>query len=112
MDDETILDDYLLTNDFSSGTREKYLGLVEEHLGPDKVEVYERVMVADADYLQTAYDEVTSAYGDRAGYLRDGLGLSDETIARLREKTAGMTASGRPATRATGHSSPGGRSPW
>ena len=74
VDDETILADYLRTNDFSSGTREKYLGLVAEHLGADKVEVYERVMVADADYLQTAYDAAAAAYGDLDGYLRTGLG--------------------------------------
>ncbi|GAB3243351.1 tyrosine-protein phosphatase [Nocardioides dilutus] len=86
VDEETILADYLLTNDFSSGTREKYLGLVAEHLGADKVEVYERVMVADADYLQTAYDAAAAAYGDLDGYLRDGLGLSAETLDRLREK--------------------------
>lgn len=86
VDDATILEDYLLTNDFSSGTREKYLGLVAEHLGEDKVEVYERVMVADADYLQTAYDAVAATYGDRAGYLRDGLGLDEATLDRLRGK--------------------------
>lgn len=86
VDAETIRADYLLTNDFSSGTREKYLGLVAEHLGADKVEVYERVMVADADYLQTAYDAAAAAYGDVNGYLRDGLGLSDELLGRLREK--------------------------
>jgi protein-tyrosine phosphatase len=86
VDDETIRTDYLLTNDFSSGTREKYLGLVAEHLGADKVEVYERVMVADADYLQTAYDAASAHYGDVDGYLRDGLGLSDATLERLRAK--------------------------
>ena len=58
VDDETILEDYLLTNSFSSATREKYLGLVREHLGADKVDVYERVMVADEAYLQAGYDAV------------------------------------------------------
>jgi len=86
VDDETILADYLLTNDFSSGTREKYLGLVAEHLGADKVDVYERVMVADADYLQTAYDTAQASYGGVDGYLRDGLGLDDATLDRLRAR--------------------------
>ena len=58
VDDETILEDYLLTNSFSSATREKYLGLVREHLGADKVDVYERVMVADEAYLRAGYDAV------------------------------------------------------
>lgn len=89
VDDATILEDYLLTNTFSSATREKYLGLVREHLGADKVDVYERVMVADADYLQAGYDAVTAAYGDRLGYLRDGLGLGPATVDRLRDRLLG-----------------------
>jgi protein-tyrosine phosphatase len=84
--DEVIRADYLLTNMHSSGTREKYLGLVREHLGADKVEVYERVMVADEDYLRTAYDAVTATYGDLHGYLRDGLGLGEDILGRLRAK--------------------------
>jgi protein-tyrosine phosphatase len=86
VEDATILEDYLLTNTFSTATREKYLGMVREHLGEDKVEVYERVMVADAAYLQAALDAVAAAYGDRSGYLREGLGLDEGTLARLRDR--------------------------
>jgi protein tyrosine/serine phosphatase len=86
VDEETILEDYLLTNTFSSATRAKYLGLVREHLGADKVDVYERVMVADVAYLREAYDAVTAAYGDRLGYLRDGLGLNGATLSALRDR--------------------------
>jgi protein-tyrosine phosphatase len=86
IDDATILEDYLLTNSFSSGTRKKYLGMVREHLGAEKVDVYERVMVADEAFLQAGYDAVTAAYGDRLGYLRDGLGLMDATLDRLRAR--------------------------
>jgi len=86
VDDATILEDYLLTNTFSSATREKYLGLVREHLGADKVDVYERVMVADEAYLRAGYDAVAAAYGGRMGYLRDGLGLDDGLLLRLRDR--------------------------
>jgi protein-tyrosine phosphatase len=86
VDDATILEDYLLTNTFSTATREKYLGQIREHLGEDKVDVYERVMVADEAYLQAGYDALTAAYGDRAGYLRDGLGLDEQTLERLRTR--------------------------
>jgi protein-tyrosine phosphatase len=88
-DDATILEDYLLTNTFSSATREKYLGLVREHLGVDKVDVYERVMVADEEYLQAGYDAAAAAYGDRMGYLREGLGLDDGLLERLRDRMTG-----------------------
>ena len=42
-------------------------------------------MVADEEYLQAGYDAVGAAYGDREGYLRDGLGLDDDLLARLRD---------------------------
>jgi len=83
---EVVLEDYLATNTISSATREKYLGLVRENLGEDKVEVYETVMVADADYLQQAYDAVHSSYGSMEGYLSDGLGLGPDTLAALRAR--------------------------
>lgn len=86
--EETVLADYLLTNTFSSGTRQKYLGLVREHAGESKVEVYDRVMVADEAYLAAADEAVASQFGSLAAYVRDGLGVDDDTrdrlVARLR----------------------------
>jgi len=78
--------DYLRTNDRSAGTRRKYLGMVREHLGEEKVEVYERVMVADAAYLETARSAAVQTHGSLDGYLRDGLGLSAATLERLRAR--------------------------
>jgi protein-tyrosine phosphatase len=86
VDDATILEDYLLTNTFSSATRDKYLGLVREHLGEDKVEVYELAMLVREDYLHEAYAAADAAYGSRLGYLRDGLGLTEDEVSRLRAK--------------------------
>lgn len=83
---ETILEDYLSTNTISSATRTKYLGLVREHLGADKVDVYGTVMVADAAYLQQAYDAVDAAYGSLDGYLAEGLGLGPDVLAVLRDR--------------------------
>jgi protein-tyrosine phosphatase len=86
VDRDTILADYLLTNEVSSATREKYLALVGEHLGEHLVEVYEPTMVVAPEYLQTAYDAVAADHGSIAAYLRDGLGLEDATVAALRER--------------------------
>lgn len=92
VDRATVLADYLLTNTVSSATRAKYLAMIGEHLGADKVAVYEPVMVVEAGYLQTAYDVVDELYGSVEGYLRDGLGLTDELIARLRERLVAYDA--------------------
>jgi protein-tyrosine phosphatase len=86
VDDATILEDYLLTNSFSSATRDKYLGLVRDHLGAEKVPVYELAMVVREDYLQEAYDAATEMFGSTDGYLREGLGLDAAVLSRLRDR--------------------------
>ncbi|MCD4533250.1 tyrosine-protein phosphatase [Nocardioides sp. cx-169] len=86
VDADTILQDYLATNTIASATRTKYLAMVREHLGEDKVDVYEAVMVADGAYLQVAYDAADAAYGSLDGYLADGLGLARDTLAALRAR--------------------------
>jgi protein-tyrosine phosphatase len=86
VDRETILADYLLTNDVSSATRTKYLALIAEHLGPDKVEVYEPTMVVEASYLEAGHAAVAELYGTVDGYLRDGLGLDDHLIGSIRAR--------------------------
>ena len=60
--------------------------MVREHLGPDKVEVYERVLVADERYLAAALDAVTDDFGSMEGYLASGLGLPDPTLDALRAR--------------------------
>ena len=89
VDRETILADYLLTNEVSSATREKYLALIGEHLGADKVAVYEPTMVVEPSFLDAAYAAVAEDFGAVDNYLRSGLGLSDEVLARLRDRLVG-----------------------
>ena len=89
VDRETILADYLLTNDVSSATREKYLALIGEHLGADKVAVYEPTMVVAESFLEAAYAAVAELYGTVDGYLRDGLGIDEHLLAALRTRLRG-----------------------
>ncbi len=78
--------DYLLTNERSRGTREKYLGLVAEHLGADRVETFEPTMVADTSYLAAAYAQADASFGSLDRYLREGLGLDDDALAAVRTR--------------------------
>ncbi|MCW2765710.1 MAG: putative tyrosine protein phosphatase, partial [Nocardioides sp.] len=84
--DEVILEDYLQTNDYSATSRAAVQKLIVENLGEEKAEVYEPVLVADADYLRTAYDAVAASYGTRERYLIEGLGLDRATFDRLRSR--------------------------
>ncbi|WP_244930539.1 tyrosine-protein phosphatase [Nocardioides sp. W7] len=89
VDDAVIEADYLLTNEYAEASRAAVLAQIVEHLGPDKAEVYQPVLVADADYLRTSYASVERLYGDRGAYLRDGLGLGEGVLAALGRKLGG-----------------------
>jgi protein-tyrosine phosphatase len=84
--DEVIVADYLLTNERSAGTRAKYLGMIADHLGADRVSIFEPTFVADVTYLRAAQEQAVASYGSIGGYLRDGLGLEDDVIAALRAR--------------------------
>lgn len=84
VDDATIDSDYLLTNALTAASRARAEASISEHLGADLVPVFEPTLVADIAYLRAAYDAVAQRYGDRATYLREGLGLDEDTLAALR----------------------------
>ena len=90
--EDVVVADYLRTNEIGLATRTKYLGLVAEHLGADRVPVFERIMVADPAYLAAADEAVATSYGDLGTYLRDGLGLDDATLEALRTRLVSGTA--------------------
>lgn len=92
VDDAVIEADYLLTNEYAEASRAAVLTQIVEHLGPDKAEVYQPVLVADADYLRTSYASVARDYGDRDAYLRDGLGLGEDVLGALQRRLRGPAA--------------------
>ncbi len=89
VDDPTIEADYLLTNARSSASRARVEAQIAEHAGADRVAVYEPTLIVDLDYLDVAWATVEKTYGDRTAYLRDGLGLDDAVVERLRELLRG-----------------------
>ncbi|MBF4161142.1 tyrosine-protein phosphatase [Nocardioides acrostichi] len=80
--EQTVREDYLETN-AHAGTREKYVAMIREHLGEEKVPVYEAVMLADLDYVAAADAAVVEMFGDLDTYVREGLGVDDATRARV-----------------------------
>ena len=84
VDDPTIESDYLLSNARSAASRARTEAEIARGLGQERVAVFEPVLVADTAYLHAAYAAVEADYGDRATYLRDGLGLDDALLERLR----------------------------
>lgn len=88
---ETILEDYLLTNDvgnferFIEGRRNSHLGLADAHqpLLAMSQEIRAVVFDANVDYLHAALDQIAHDHGDVMSYLRASAGLDDRTLGRV-----------------------------
>jgi protein-tyrosine phosphatase len=83
---ETVMHDYLLTNRYSQDATSRTLLLLRVFSGfrtaPDDARP---LFEARSEYLRAAFDAIDAHYGDTDRYLREGLGLDEPTLARLRE---------------------------
>jgi protein-tyrosine phosphatase len=84
-DRDTIHADYELTNEVSASVNEAILSAITMARGVDS-ELLRPVLIAAPEYLDEAFAAVDRQYGSMERYLRDGLGLDDESIARLRSR--------------------------
>jgi protein-tyrosine phosphatase len=74
----TIVEDYVLTNEYLQGAALRSVHQSFSAAAPSKV-------VANPAALDAAFDEVTRQYGSFERYLREGLQLSDGTLDALRK---------------------------
>ena len=78
---ETILQDYLLSNDYLKAKNDKMLAALKGKIDPSLIQP---LMEVRPDYLQAGFDAAEKEYGSMDLYIRNGLGLSDATIQALR----------------------------
>ena len=91
--EETVMEDYLLSNDYLAASNEDTLAQVRtvvagvQGVPEDEVDLsnLEALLEVRPEYLQAAFDAVDEQYGSLEAYLTDGLGLTQEEIDALRE---------------------------
>ncbi|MFB9239026.1 tyrosine-protein phosphatase [Plantactinospora siamensis] len=76
--------DYLRSNEATESLREVLLRKMAERRPGLDIEAARAVLEVRPEYLDAAYAEVQRRYGDLAGYLTDGLGLTGTELAALR----------------------------
>ncbi|WP_305094950.1 tyrosine-protein phosphatase [Prescottella sp. R16] len=81
---DTVMADYLLTNEYTAASMETTLQGLATRYGQERADIFAPMIGVDASYLQASFDEVETEYGTIDNYLRDGLGLSDLTLAKLK----------------------------
>ena len=82
VDSDTIMENYLATNDYTQARVAATLAAMPASMAA----IYAPMLTVDASFLQAGLDEITSLYGTVDNYLKEGLGLSQETLYVLRGK--------------------------
>lgn len=91
---ETVREDYLLSNTCRQeevGVRLKQLreaasknqGIAEDQVDTGNMEAF---YILDGAYIDAALDQAVSDYGSMDGYIREGLGITDEEVALLQRQ--------------------------
>lgn len=91
---ETIRKDYVLTNDVRKEVTEETLSKLREkvsvtrNVDPDSVDMsnVEAFYILDAAYIDGALKAAEEQYGSMDAYIREGLGLSEAEISKLRSE--------------------------
>ncbi|RON40169.1 autotransporter outer membrane beta-barrel domain-containing protein [Pseudomonas frederiksbergensis] len=82
VDNATIMSNYLATNDYTAARMKATLAAMPASMAA----IYAPLLGVEASYLQAGLDQVTAQYGSMDNYLKQGLGLSQETLYVLRGK--------------------------
>ncbi|MFI9045596.1 tyrosine-protein phosphatase [Streptomyces sp. NPDC053427] len=80
VDRDTVMRDYLATNDHLAASNAATLA----EQTPGTAARLKPTLEARAEYLNASFDEVKARFGTFDAYLRDGLGLSKQDLERLR----------------------------
>lgn len=86
VDEETIMADFLLTNEFFDTEISAMRTQLEQYI-QDEAKLEEFLVAGrgvSAKYLQNAIDYIKENYGDIPGYVKTELGLTDADIEKLR----------------------------
>ncbi|MFC7451095.1 tyrosine-protein phosphatase [Rhodococcus daqingensis] len=85
-DRATIMQDYMLTNEYSAETIKKKNEKLLAAVGAERAAWYAPMMGVEKSYLEAGFAALDAEYGTVDNYLTEGLGLDADIIARLKSK--------------------------
>ena len=91
---ETVREDYVLSNYYRKDENERELKSIRDGIAgkqgipPEKVDMtsFEAMFYVKPEYLDAARQGVIGKYGSMESYIREGLGISDEVVEKLRNE--------------------------
>ena len=85
--EETVIEDYLLTNEYTRSRIERYVWAIR--LGSffrTDPEPIRPLLGVDRSFIEAAIEQMKLEFGSIENYFRDGLGITDAEISQLRER--------------------------
>ena len=82
---ETVMQDYVLTDKYLLGAYKWRLAIAQLLKGRGFANGVRGFMRAHPDYLTAAFNTLEAAHGSFENYVRDGLGMTEQDIERLRQ---------------------------
>lgn len=86
VDDATVMDNYLLTNEYSKESIDAAAAKATAAQGEQAGAATRVLSGVSPEFLQAGLDEITTSFGTFDNYLTSGLGLSADTVAALKAK--------------------------
>lgn len=83
--EKTVMQDFLLSNQYRAASNEKTLAQLSALLDPSEIEVMRSILEVRPEYLQAALDTMKDEYGSVDGYLKKGLGITPKERARFQQ---------------------------
>lgn len=87
IDNQTILEDYLLTNDMRRAENERAIAEIQTHVHatPEDLVGLKKLFEVDASYLKQSVQTIEASFGTFENYLQKGLALPADYIQRFRD---------------------------
>ena len=84
---ETIMEDYLLSNENQISSSKLSSGAVSGgmEITPEMMKMFAALTKVHKEYLEAFFDTIDARFGGTEGYLKQGLGLTDADLARVKE---------------------------
>ena len=84
---ETIMEDYLLSNENQISASKLGSGASSAgmEITPEMLKMFAALTKVHKEYLEAFFATIDAKFGGTEGYLKQGLGLTDEDLARVRE---------------------------
>ncbi|MGL4655842.1 MAG: tyrosine-protein phosphatase, partial [Sarcina sp.] len=85
VDEDTIINDYMKSNDYRKEANKNILSLYEDKLPKEAMQIFRDILGVEKDFIEASLDEMKKKYGSYENYFLKEYGLDKEDMDRIRD---------------------------